>query len=103
MNYITAAHTIDGYKVAHKDQYTVIREPSDPSIKGAIEILWDIFGGTINNKGYKVLDPHIGLIYGDSITIDRANEICKRLEAKGFASSNVVFGIGLTKNGPFKE
>lgn len=61
---------------------------------GAIEVLWDIFGGTINSKGYKVLDPHIGLIYGDSITIDRANEICKRLEAKGFASSNVVFGIG---------
>lgn len=61
---------------------------------GAIEVLWYIFGGTINSKGYKVLDPHIGLIYGDSITIDRANEICKRLEAKGFASSNVVFGIG---------
>ena len=37
MNYITAAHTIDGYKVAHKDQYTAIREPSDPSIKGAKE------------------------------------------------------------------
>ena len=80
--------------MSYKDQYTAIREPSDPSIKGAIEVLWDIFGGTINNKGYKVLDPHIGLIYGDSITIDRANEICKRLEAKGFASSNVVFGIG---------
>ena len=62
--------------------------------KGAIEVLWDIFGGTTNSKGYKVLDPHIGLIYGDSITIDRANEICKRLEAKGFASSNIVFGIG---------
>lgn len=61
---------------------------------GAIEVLWDIFGGTINSKGYKVLDPHIGLIYGDSITIDRANEICKRLEAKGFASSNIVFGLG---------
>lgn len=62
--------------------------------RGAVEILWDIFGGTINDKGYKVLDSHIGLIYGDSITIDRADEICKRLEAKGFASSNIVFGIG---------
>lgn len=62
--------------------------------KGAIEVLWDIFGGTENDKGYKVLDPHIGLIYGDSITIARADEICRRLEAKGFASSNIVFGIG---------
>lgn len=62
--------------------------------KGVIELLWDIFGGTINSKGYKVLDSHIGAIYGDAITLERANEICKRLEAKGFASSNIVFGIG---------
>jgi nicotinamide phosphoribosyltransferase len=62
--------------------------------KGVIELLWDVFGGTINAQGYKVLDPHIGAIYGDSITIDRANEICARLEAKGFASTNVVLGIG---------
>jgi nicotinamide phosphoribosyltransferase len=62
--------------------------------KGVIELLWDVFGGTVNEQGYKVLDQHIGAIYGDSITIDRADEICKRLEAKGFASTNVVLGIG---------
>ena len=62
--------------------------------KGVIELLWDVFGGTINDQGYKVLDPHIGAIYGDSITLERAKEICERLKAKGFASTNVVFGIG---------
>ncbi|EPA1862714.1 nicotinate phosphoribosyltransferase [Klebsiella michiganensis] len=62
--------------------------------KGSVEILWEIFGGTINEKGYKVLDPHVGLIYGDSITLARADEILRRLEAKGFASANVVFGVG---------
>ncbi len=62
--------------------------------KGVVELLWDTFGGTINEQGYKVLDSHIGAIYGDSITIDRADEICARLEAKGFASTNVVLGIG---------
>jgi nicotinamide phosphoribosyltransferase len=65
-----------------------------PENKGVIELLWDIFGGTTNEQGYKVLDPHIGAIYGDSITLERAEEICKRLEAKGFASTNVVLGIG---------
>ena len=40
------------------------------------------------------MDSHIGAIYGDSITLERANEICRRLEAKGFASTNVVLGIG---------
>ena len=62
--------------------------------KGVIELLWDVFGGTINEQGYKVLDSHIGAIYGDSITLDRADEICSRLEAKGFASTNIVLGIG---------
>lgn len=69
-------------------------ETDAPSYKGVIELLWDVFGGTVNEQGYKVLDPHIGAIYGDSITIDRANEICTRLEAKGFASTNVVLGVG---------
>jgi nicotinamide phosphoribosyltransferase len=62
--------------------------------KGVIELLWDIFGGTTNEQGYKVLDSHIGAIYGDSITLDRAEQIFTRLEAKGFASTNIVLGVG---------
>lgn len=67
---------------------------SESECKGVIELLWDTFGGTINSKGYKVLDSHIGAIYGDSITLEIADEICRILEFKGFASSNIVFGIG---------
>ena len=68
--------------------------PSTPNQKGVIELLWETFGGSINQKGYKVLDTHIGAIYGDSITLDRAKAICEQLEQKGFASSNIVFGVG---------
>ncbi len=67
---------------------------TEASYKGVIELLWDIFGGTINDQGYKVLDSHIGAIYGDSITLDRAEQICQRLSDKGFASTNIVLGIG---------
>lgn len=84
-------HILCGYSGKEGDEYV---DPTTPEGKGVIELLWDVFGGTINEQGYKVLDPHIGAIYGDSITIDRANEICKRLEAKGFASTNVVLGVG---------
>lgn len=67
----------------------------DPSVKkGVIEILWDIFGGTVNEKGFKELDPHIGCIYGDAITLERAENICRGLAEKGFASTNMVYGIG---------
>lgn len=72
-------------------------EPSDlqdHEVKGAIQCLWDIFGGEVNSKGYKVLDTHVGLIYGDSITVARAKDIFERLKDKGFASSNIVYGVG---------
>ncbi|MFK7799963.1 MAG: nicotinate phosphoribosyltransferase [Aureispira sp.] len=62
--------------------------------KGVVESLWETFGGLTNDKGYKELDSHIGAIYGDSITLARAEQICSRLEQKGFASTNVVLGIG---------
>ncbi|KAF2341138.1 nicotinate phosphoribosyltransferase [Flavobacterium tistrianum] len=62
--------------------------------KGVIELLWDVFGGTTNAKGFKELVPQIGAIYGDSITVARATQICERLKEKGFASTNVVLGIG---------
>ena len=56
--------------------------------------LWEIFGGTINSKGYKVLDPHVKAIYGDSITVQRCEEIYKILMENGFACSNVALGVG---------
>src|SRR5258708_22036540 len=65
-----------------------------PEYKGAIECLWETFGGTITEKGYKLLDGHIGLIYGDSITTERQLAILEGLKNKGFASYNVVLGIG---------
>lgn len=71
-----------------------VYEMLEPAEMGVVELLWNVFGGTFNEKGYRVLDPRIGAIYGDSITYERAQEILQRLAQKGFASSNVVFGVG---------
>jgi len=65
-----------------------------PARKGVVELLWEVFGGTTTSTGHRLLDSHIGCIYGDSITVERAKEITRRLEEKGFASGNVVFGVG---------
>lgn len=97
-----------GDTVIYKGQYYEDMEPSHPKYgvdhtpttnlypqdKGVVELLWDTFGGKINKDGYRELDSHVGAIYGDSITLERADNICKRLRAKGFASTNVVFGVG---------
>lgn len=63
-------------------------------VAGAIRTLYKTFGGTITSTGHKLLDSHIGLIYGDSITTKRALEILSRLEEQGYAAANVVFGVG---------
>jgi len=65
-----------------------------PENKGVIELLWDVFGGTVNEQGFKVLDSHVGMIYGEAINQDNIKEIFQRLEDKGFASSNCFFGQG---------
>lgn len=65
-----------------------------PKLKGAMQCLAETFGTTLSPKAYKLLDSHVGLIYGDSITIQRAAEILNQLWILGFASTNIVFGIG---------
>lgn len=68
--------------------------PGSPEYKGVVELLWEVFGGTTNGLGYRQLDPHVGAIYGDSITPQRAENILAKLKAKHFASDCVVLGIG---------
>lgn len=65
-----------------------------PQYKGAMECLWDIFGGTVSDQGYKILNERTGIIYGDGIGQKVAFEILTRLKEKGFASTNILFGIG---------
>lgn len=88
---ICGYNSLDEYELKERK---VSVSDGHPSVKGVVELLWDVFGGTTNEQGYKVLNDKIGAIYGDSITIERAEEICRRLEAKGFASTNVVLGVG---------
>ena len=84
-------------EIVNHDGKLLIRPDSgdiiDISVK-TIEHLWNIFGGTVNSKGYKVLDSHIGCVYGDGVTPHRAETIYQALMEKGFASNNIVFGAG---------
>jgi len=56
--------------------------------------LWDGFGGTINSKSYKVLDSHVGIIYGDSLTEHDIKNILETLKVNGFSAETCVFGCG---------
>lgn len=63
-------------------------------IMGTVWALDQVFGHTVNEKGYKVLNPHVKAIYGDSITPQRAEEIYRRLIAQGYSVENVALGAG---------
>lgn len=75
----------------------VIGDPDSnhgPANAGTIRVLEELFGSEVNSKGYKQLNSHIGCIYGDSITLDRCRQISEGLKVQGFASTNMVYGIG---------
>lgn len=90
-----------GYKLKHlikeRTGKTVFRpdsgDPVEMSLK-VVSMLWDIFGGTTTAKGYKLLDPKVGVIYGDGVNYDSIIRILQNLKDYGFAANNVIFGSG---------
>lgn len=80
----------------HNGCFSIRGDSGDPVqiVTETVFHLWNIFGGTVNSKGYKVLDPHVKAIYGDSITLKRAQAVYKTLEEQGFAANNVSLGVG---------
>lgn len=77
----------------YNDSYT-FKEIPEWVADGAVVCLDKIFGHTMTDAGYKTLNSKVGLIYGDSITPERCENILRKLADKGYASDNVVFGLG---------
>lgn len=73
---------------------TKLENPKTPEEKGVIRLLDEVFGSYLNEKGFKTLDEHIGLIYGDQINLERVESILRKLKEMGYSSENIVFGIG---------
>lgn len=70
-----------------------VNENSTLEEKGSLRILDEIFGHTLNSKGYKVING-AKLVYGDAMTLQLVPEILKRMEEMGYAPENVIFGVG---------
>jgi len=84
-------------KILSRDGRLVIRPDSgDPvqTLKQIFHILWDKFGGTTNDKGFKVLDPHVRVIQGDGVNFESISDICEMMIEEGFSIENIAFGMG---------
>lgn len=84
----------NGVFVVRPDSVTPNHNTKEDMTVWIVKELYNIFGGKVNNKGYKELNPRLKALYGDSITIDDANKIFNLLEKHGFAANNVVLGCG---------
>jgi nicotinamide phosphoribosyltransferase len=84
-------------KILSRDGRLVIRPDSgDPvqTLKQIFHILWDKFGGTTNEKGFKLLDPHVRVIQGDGVNYESISDICNMMIEEGFSIENIAFGMG---------
>jgi nicotinamide phosphoribosyltransferase len=59
-----------------------------------LKILWDEFGGTINEKGFRVLDPQVGIIQGDGIDAEMLEAVLEAVKVARFSTQNIAFGSG---------
>lgn len=70
-------------------------DPGSPEFNGTLFMLKNIFGGSLNSKGFFVLDPHIRMIYGDAITAQITESVCNWCQFDSrMAINNIAFGIG---------
>lgn len=84
----------DGKFVVRPDSVTAQHPTPDALVVELLNRLWMTFGGTTNSKGFRVLDPHVGLLWGDGIGPEGIEEILNLMIACGFSAENIVFGMG---------
>lgn len=77
-------------------KYVVRPDSGDPVEMSlhAVKTLDKYFGSDINNKGYRVLNPKVGVIYGDGINYNTIKDILETLKANKYSIDNIVFGMG---------
>lgn len=84
-------------KVLARDGTLVVRPDSGNPISTPVRVLhtlWEKFGGTVNSRGYRVLDPHVRVIQGDGMNLDTIGLLVDAVIQAGFAIDNIAMGMG---------
>lgn len=88
--------------ILSRDGKFVIRpdSPRHKDDKACDQILWIVqeleksYGVTINSKGFKVLHPKVGVIYGDGLSVEEIKESIDTLVKNGYSAESCVYGMG---------
>lgn len=84
----------DGTFVVRPDSVTKEHPRPHELVVWIVQKLWDRFGGTVNSKNFRVLDPHVRVLWGDGIDLKGCEDILMALAGHGFSAENMVFGMG---------
>lgn len=85
----------DGVFVIRPDSNTPEHPTPEGQMVWIINKLWEIFGGITNDKGYKVVNPKVRVLWGDGIDKDGIEKILKSVTDAGYSTDNIAcFGMG---------
>ncbi len=68
-------------------------EPVSTTID-CLNLLSEGFGCHLTDKGYKVFDLNIGLLWGDGLNYQKIRDILFAMKSNGWAAQNIIFGMG---------
>lgn len=68
-------------------------EPVSTTID-CLNLLSDGFGCHLTDKGYKVFDMNIGLLWGDGLNYQKIRDILFAMKSNQWAAENIIFGMG---------
>ena len=80
-----------------EDNKIVFRPDSGEPVSTTIDclnLLSEGFGSHLTDKGYKVFDLNIGLLWGDGLNYQKIRDILFAMKSAGWAAQNIIFGMG---------
>jgi len=81
-----------------RDGKVVIRPDSLEDVNAGLvrtlDSLYNTFGGAVNSKGLRVLEPHVGLLHGEGINLDNVRGLMDAIVEGGYSPENIVIGVG---------
>lgn len=88
------AGNVNATFVIRPDSITPEHPTPEALVVWTLDTLWEHFGGTMTPKGYKLLDNHVRVLWGDGINKNGIETILHGALLAGYAADNMVFGMG---------
>ena len=80
----------------HENKIVFRPDSGDPvsTTIDCLNLLEEGFGCHMTDKGYKVFDLNIGLLWGDGLNYQKIRDILFAMKSNGWAAENIIFGMG---------